>query len=51
MMPRLLPHEEHELRHPRGPPRDEPTHGEIFDAIMDIRERLERIEAETRRTN
>ena len=51
MVPRHL-HEAHELRH-RGPRpiENEPTHGEIFDAIMDIRERLEKIETEIRRTN
>ena len=52
MVPRPLPHERFGPRHPRVPPlppEEEPTHSEIFDAVMDIRERLERIERELQR--
>ncbi len=51
MVPRA-PHERFYSRGPRGPPvppEEEPTHGEIFDAIMDLRERLERIESTLKR--
>lgn len=47
-MPRPLPHERRHL--PRYPlPEEEPTHAEIFDAVMEIRERVEKIEEELRR--
>lgn len=49
MVPRPLLHERYGRRGPPVPPEEEPTHGEIFDAIMDLRERLERIEKELQR--
>jgi hypothetical protein len=50
-MPRP-PHERFSQRSFRQPPfpENEPTHGEIFDALMDLRERLERVEDKLRRT-
>ena len=53
-MPRPLPHERFAPHgphaHPRHPrPEEEATHGVLFDALMDIRERLERIEENMQR--
>ncbi len=52
MVPRHGPHERHEIhaRHPRHPcPEEEATHGELLDVMMDIKERLGRIEDDLRR--
>ena len=54
-MPRPLPHERPPFHGPHAHPRplhrpeDEATHAELFDALMDIRERLERIEENMQR--
>jgi len=48
MVPRHSPYDR-PGRHPRPLPEEEATHGELLDAIIDIRDRLGRIEDDLRR--